>query len=117
MKSGYHKVEIEETHKPMTAFTAGPLGFWEYNRLPFGLANAPATYQRLREECLGDLVSDDLKICQIYLDDVIVVSKTPEEHFDRLSKVFAKLRESGLKLNAKKCDLFRDSVMYIRQFV
>jgi hypothetical protein len=76
MKSGYYQVEIAEECKPMTAFTVGPLGFYEYNRLAFGLSNAPATYQRLMEECLEDLNAGEDKICQIYLDDVIVVSKT-----------------------------------------
>ena len=55
MKSGYHQVELDESHKPFTAFTMGPLGFYEYNRLAFGLSNSPATYQRLMEECLQDL--------------------------------------------------------------
>lgn len=73
MKSGYHQVELFEDHKQRTAFTVGPLGFFEYNRMPFGLAYAPATYQRLTENCLGDL---NLNICFIYLDDLIVFSKT-----------------------------------------
>ena len=55
MKSGYHQVEIAEEHKARTAFTVGPLGFYEYNRMGFGQTNSPATYQRLMEECLGDL--------------------------------------------------------------
>ena len=81
MKSGYHQVEINEAHKERTAFTVGPLGFYEFNRLPFGLANAPASYQRLMEECLGDL---NMKICFIYLDDLIIFSKTFDEHMDHL---------------------------------
>ena len=83
MKSGYHQVELLEEHKCRTAFTVGPLGFWEFNRLPFGLNNAPATYQRLMEQCLGDL---NMKICAIYLDDLIIFSNTLEEHLDRLDK-------------------------------
>ena len=55
MKSGYHQVEVLEEHKCRTAFTVGPLGFWEFNILPFGLNRAPATYQRLMEQCIGDL--------------------------------------------------------------
>ena len=62
MKSGYHQVEVFEEHKCRTAFTVGPLGFWEFNRLPFGLNNAPATYQRLMEQCLCD---PNIKICAI----------------------------------------------------
>ena len=53
MKSGYHQVEIQEDHKERTALTVGPLGFFEYNRMPFGLSNSPASYQRLMEECLA----------------------------------------------------------------
>ena len=113
MKSGYHQVEIEEEHKPMTAFTVGPLGFFEYNRLPFGLCNSPATYQRLMEECLADLISGEDKICQIYLDDLIIVSKSFDEHMDRLCKVFTKFREAGMKLSAKKCHLFQNKVRYV----
>ena len=60
MKSGYHQIEIEEKHKERTAFTVGPLGFFEYERMPFGLANAPVTYQRLMEDIFSDL---NLSIC------------------------------------------------------
>ena len=62
LKSGYYQVEIQEEHKPYTAFTVGPLGLWEYNRLAMGLTNSPATYQSLVEECLGDL---NYKVCLI----------------------------------------------------
>jgi hypothetical protein len=98
MKSGYHQVEVEESHKQRTTFTVGPLGFYEFNRLPFGLVNSPATYQRLMEEILGDL---HLDICFIYLDDMIIFSKTYEEHFDRIQSVLQLLRESDLKLSPK----------------
>ena len=117
MKSGYHQVEIQEEHKPYTAFTAGAIGFYEYNRLPFGLSNSPATYQRLMEECLEELISSDVKICQIYLDDVIVASQSAEEHFDHLERVFSKFRLAGLKLSPKKCHLFRDRVKYVGHVV
>jgi hypothetical protein len=71
MKSCYHQVKVEEEHKPRTSFTAGPLCFFEYNKIPFGLSNSPATYQRLIEKCLGDLI---MRICVIYLDDLIIFS-------------------------------------------
>jgi hypothetical protein len=60
MKFGYYQVEIFEEHKDRTAFSVGPLGFFEYNRMPFGLINSPATYQRLMENVLADLY---LRIC------------------------------------------------------
>jgi len=114
MKSGYHQVEVEEQHKQRTAFTVGPLGFFEYNRMPFGLSNAPATYQRLMERCLDGL---HLKICLIYLDDLIIFSKTYEEHVNRLEQVFRRLQECGLKLAPKKCKLFKRKVKYVGYIV
>lgn len=110
MKSGYHQVEIEEAHKHRTAFTVGPIGFYEFNRLPFGLSNSPDTYQRIMEECLGDL---SMKICVIYLDDVIIFADSYEEHLERLYLIFNRLRECNLKLNAKKCKLFQKQVKYV----
>jgi hypothetical protein len=100
MKSGYHQIEIQESHKERKAFTVGPLGFYEFNKMSFGLANAPATYQCLQEECLRDL---HLKICFIYLDDLIIFSRTFEEHLDILRQVFERIRHYGLKLSPKRC--------------
>ena len=109
LKSGYWQVEVAEKDKAKTAFTT-PLGFYEANRMPFGLTNAPATFQRLMERCVGDL---NLKTCLVYLDDVIVFSRTFEEHLERLQSVFSRLHEHGLKLKPSKCHLFRTSVKYL----
>ncbi|MCG8035390.1 MAG: DDE-type integrase/transposase/recombinase [Candidatus Thiodiazotropha taylori] len=114
MKSGYHQVEVLEQHKCRTAFTVGPLGFWEFNRLPFGLNNAPATYQRLMEMCLGDY---NMKICAIYLDDLIIFSNSLEEHLKRLSMVLKRLKECNLKLNPKKCKFMQRKVKYVGHIV
>jgi hypothetical protein len=114
MKSGYHQVDIEPSHKPRTAFTVGPLGFYEYNRLPFGLSNAPATYQRMMEEILYDL---NHKVCQIYLDDVIITGNTFEEHLERLEQVLDRFRECGMKLSPRKCHLFKERVRYVGHIV
>ena len=64
LKSGYHQIEIEESHKDRTAFTVGPLGFWEHNRLAFGLCNSPATFQRVMDHCFADM---NLKNMYIYI--------------------------------------------------
>ena len=77
LKAGYWQVKMDEDSIPLTTFTVGPLGFYECVRMPFGLNNAPAIFQRLMESCLGDL---HLKYCIIYLDDIIIFSKTPGEH-------------------------------------
>ena len=110
MKSGYHQVEIFEEHKCRTAFTVSPLGFWEFNRLPFGLNNSPATYQRLVEQCLSDL---NMKICAIYLHDLITFSDSLEEHLNRLDKVLTRLKQCNLKLNPKKCSFLQSKVKYV----
>lgn len=113
-KSGYHQVNIKEEHKERTAFTVGPLGFYEYNRMPFGLSNSPATYQRLMEEILGDL---HLNTCMIFLDDIIIFAKSYEEHMKRLEEVFNRLRTAGLKLSPKKCSFLMQRVKYVGHIV
>ena len=114
MKSGYHQISVQEEHKQRTAFTVGPLGFYEYNRMPFGLVNAPATYQRLMEDCFDGL---NLQTCYIYLDDLIIFSKTFEEHIDRLRQVFDRIRQEGLKLSPQKCHFFKTKVKYVGHIV
>ena len=110
LKSRYWRVELEEEAKPLTAFTMGPLGFWECESMPFGLTNDPAPFQRLMESCLGEL---HLNWCIIYLDDIIVFSWTPEEHLHRLKAVFNKLKAAGLKLKPSKCNLFKQQNSYL----
>ena len=114
LKSGYWQVELEEDSKPYTAFTLGPLGFFECNRMPFGATNAPATFQRLMESCLGDL---NLNWCIIYLDDVVVYASSVKEHLVRLEAVFQKLKTAGLKLKPSKCELFKKSISYLGHVV
>ena len=82
--------------------------------MPFGLTNAPATFQRLMESCLGDLHP---KYCIIYLDDIIIFSKTPGEHLRRLQSVFEKLDEAGLRLKPGKCEFFRPQLEYLGHVV
>ena len=101
LKSGYWQVELMEEAKLLAAFTMNPLAFWECERIPFWLTNAPATFQRLMESCFAEL---HLSWCIIYLDDIIVFSQTPEEHLVRLKAVFNKLKAAGLKLKPSKCD-------------
>jgi len=114
LKAGYWQVEIEEQHKEITAFSVGPLGFYEFNSMPFGLCNSPATFQRLMERCLHDL---NLEQCLIYLDDIIVFAPTLEEHLVRLEAVFERLHRFGLKLKPSKCQFLRTEVKYLGHIV
>ena len=81
LKVGYWQVEIEEDCKALTTFSFGPLVFYECERMSFTLTNAPATFQHLMRSCLGNL---HLQYCIMYLDDIIIFSKTPEEHLVRI---------------------------------
>ena len=92
----------------------GPLGFYQWEWMPFGLTNAPATFQCLMENCMGDL---NLNWCIIYLDDIIVFSKTPKEHIEWLCGVFTKLTYVGLKLKPSKCDFFKTKITYLGHVV
>ena len=114
LSSGFFQVEMEEEDKAKTAFTAGPLGFYEFNRIPFGLTNAPATYQRLMEKCLSGLQPQD---CLIYLDDTIVHSATIEDNLARLSVVFERLAQAGLKLKPSKCKFLQKRVRFLGYIV
>ena len=105
---------MAEESKQFTAFTLKSIGLFECDRMPFSLCNAPATFQRLMQNCLGEL---NLTYCLIYLDDVIVYSKTPEEHLQRMRVIFDCLREHGLKLKPTKCDLFRTGLIYLAHHV
>lgn len=114
LRSGYWQVPLRESDKANTAFTVGSLGFYECNRMAFGLTNAPATFQRLIERCMGEL---HLKECLIYLDDVIIFSETVEQHFERLSAVFERLEQFNLKLKGSKCEFFQTEVNYLGHVV
>ena len=109
LAAGYWQVEIDEAAKAKSAFVT-PFGLFEWNRMPFGLCNAPATFQRLMNRVLGDLVPN---ICLVYLDDIIVFSSTIEEHMSRLQTIFSRLRQAGLKIKPKKCSLLQSSVTYL----
>ena len=76
---------MEEASEQYTAFTVGNLEFFECNCMPFGLCHALATFQRLMQNCLGEL---NLIFCLIYLDDLIMFLQTVEEHFHQLHVVF-----------------------------
>ncbi|KAK3505584.1 hypothetical protein QTP70_005014, partial [Hemibagrus guttatus] len=113
LKSGYYQIEVEESDKHKTAFVC-PLGFWEFNRMPQGVTNAPSTFQRLMERCMSDI---HLKEVVVFLDDLIVFSDTLEEHERRLMSVLKRLKEYGLKLSPEKCKFFQTSVKYLGHIV
>ena len=114
MNSGLWQVPMAEESKQYTAFTLGSMGSYECESMPFGLCNAPPTFQRLMQNCLGEL---NLTYCLIYLDDMIVFSDMPDEHLRRMRVVFDRLREHGLKLKPSKCEVFKSEINYLAHHV
>ena len=88
LKSGFWQMRMDKVSKQYTTFTVGNLGFFKCNRMPFRLCNAPATFQRLMQNCMGEL---NFIYCLIYLDDLIMFSQTAEEHLHCLRVVFDRL--------------------------
>ena len=101
---------MDESSRQYTAFTVGNLGFFKCDRMPFGLCNTPVTFQWLMQNCMGEL---NLVYCLIYLDDLIVFSRTEEEHLHWLHVIFDQLREYNLKLKPSKCSLFKEKINYL----
>ena len=108
--SRFWQIRMDKASKQYTAFTVGNLGFFECDRMPFRLCNAPATFQQLMQNCMGEL---NFIYCLIYLDDLIMFSWTMEEHLHHLCVVFDCLREYNLKLKPSKCSLFREEINYL----
>ena len=92
-----------------TAFTSRK-GLFEFTVMPFGLCNAPATFERLMETDLAGLL---WQICLIYMDDVIVIGKDFGDMIKNLSLIFERLQEAGLKLKPRKCKLIAKKVEFL----
>lgn len=91
LASGFHQIEVDPHDIAKTAFTVEH-GRYEYTRMPFGLKNAPATFQRVMDNVLKDLQN---KICLVYMDDIIVYSTSLIEHMQNLRKVFIALAKAN----------------------
>ena len=109
LASGYWQVELDDDAKDKSAFTVRG-GLYAWNVMPFGLSNAPSTFERLMERVMAGLQWD---ILLVYLDDIIVYGKTDDEATTRLKKVLQRLRMAGLKLKPKKCHLYQREVLYL----
>ncbi|KAK3090931.1 hypothetical protein FSP39_015821 [Pinctada imbricata] len=113
LASGYWQVGVAECDKEKTAF-ATHRGLFQFNVLPFGLSNGPATFERLMETVLRGL---HWRKCLCYLDDVIVYGSTFESAYENLREVFIRLRQAHLRLKPKKCELFGKEVAYLGHVV
>ena len=110
LKSGYWQVPVMERDKEKTTFRTSSGQLYEFNQVPFGLCNAPATFSRLMDRVLSGL---HWETCLFYLDDIIVFSSTWEEHLAWLQQVFERLRHADLKLGAEKYTFAAKEVSYL----
>ncbi|CAF4826834.1 unnamed protein product, partial [Rotaria magnacalcarata] len=113
LRSGYWQVEIDPDSRDKTAFITHR-GLYEFLVTPFGLSNAPATFQRLMDTVLAGI---KWQSCLVYIDDIIVFAPTSEQHVHDLSIVFDRLTNAGLTLNASKCDFCRRELKYIGHLI
>uniref|UniRef100_A0A146MBF8 RNA-directed DNA polymerase n=1 Tax=Lygus hesperus TaxID=30085 RepID=A0A146MBF8_LYGHE len=110
LQSGYWQVPMMPQDKEKTAFCT-PRGLWQFKVMPFGLCNAPSTFQR----AMSGILRNEIRAgrVKVYLDDVLVDNGTFEDHVIWLRRVFKVIREAGIKLNPKKCKLFQREVGYL----
>ena len=108
--SGFWQVEMDAKDRVKTAFSSGVGGLYQFRRMPFGLCNAPATFQRLMEKVLAGL---QWQIAVLYIDDIVVYGSSVDEHLERLEILFDRLRKAGLKLKPSKCTLLRRKVDFL----
>ena len=110
LKLGFWQVKMAKESQQYTAFMVGSMGVYEFLRMPYRLCNTLAMFQRLMQNCLGEL---NLTYALIYLDNVIVFSETEEEHLHRLRVVFGWFLEHGLKLKPSKCHFLQDKITFL----
>ena len=108
LRSGYYHIGLSDSAKPKSAFVLSSLAKYQFNRVPFRLAQAPAYFQKL--------INNILKGCNFamgYLDDIIIYSITEKEHLEHLEEIFNRLRAAGLKLKLEKCSFFKKHIQYL----
>ena len=106
---GYHQIRMHPDSKDKTAFTCH-MGHFQYRRMPFGLTNAPATFQRLMNQLF---CGKEWDFVFVYLDDLLIVSKSVQEHLGHLEKVLDHLDKAGLHLKPQKCVFVQQQVEYL----
>ena len=112
LRSGYYHIGLMDSAKPKSAFVLSSLSKYQFNRVPFRLAQAPAYFQKL--------INDVLKGCNFamgYLDDIIIYSRSEKEHLEHLEEIFIRLKAAGLKLKLEKCCFFKKHIQYLGHLI
>ena len=112
LHSGYYHIALDNESKAKTAFIT-PFRKYEFNVVPFGLAQAPAYFQQL----IPIVLQDCSEFAMAYLDDIIIFSRNEQEHLKHIELIFKKLKEAGLRLRESKCDFFKWEIHYLGHLI
>jgi len=113
LAAGFYQIPIEKSNAQKTVFST-PYGHYQFNRMPFGLKNAPATFQRLMDTVLSGLQETKLFV---YLDDIVLYASSLREHKIKFDKLAKRLRNANLKLQPDKCEFLRKKVTYLGHII
>lgn len=108
LSKGYWQVPLTEEAKELTTFRT-PFGLFHFTVMPFGLQGAPATFQRLMDK----LLQDTRDFSAAYLEDVVIISETWEDHLHHLCQVLQRIKSTGLTINTQKCALAKREVQFL----
>lgn len=109
LRSGFHQIKLSERDREKTAFSINN-GKFEFCRLPFGLKNAPSIFQRAIDDILRDEIG---KCCHVYIDDVIIFSKTKQQHLKDIDRILCKLFDANMRVSSEKSKFFRKEVEFL----
>jgi hypothetical protein len=109
LTSGYYQIRITEEDVPQTAFWT-PFGLYQFKMLTFGLTNAPATFQSVMNDMLRPYIG---KFIVVYLDNILIFSKTSKERLSHLGQVLQTLRENQFYANPKKCSFMKEEISFL----
>lgn len=109
LASGFHQISIKAEHRTKTAFSTHE-GHYEFNKMPFGLKNAPATFQRIINHSLSGLIGNE---CFVYLDDIVIYLSNFEDHIKRLRNVLQRLEANGFVIQPDKCEFLKSEICYL----
>ena len=114
--SAFWQVPLRKQDREKTGF-AYELGLYQWRRMPFGLCNATATFQRLMARALKIVTKKYGNLIMCYVDDVVIATSTLEDHKRRLDEVFGYMKQADLKCKPSKCEILRDSIKYLGRLV
>ena len=114
--SAFWQVPLRKKEREKTGL-ACELGLNHWKRMPFGLCNATATFQRLMAQALTRVTKNHGNLVMCYVDDVVIATPTLEDHIDRLEEVFGCMKRAGLKCKPSKREILRVSIKYVGRMV